>query len=107
MAFPMIYSYILPTSPILNFGFLRSISFSYSNFVKVSVGFSLSVRVKCLSDELASKANREHVGQTSSDVNSDGAVEENRIHQGKRSFIIEKNIQTFKRMFKKSDNSLS
>ena len=64
-------------------------------------------KVKCLSDELASKANREHVGQTSSDVNSDGAVEKNRIHQGKRSFIIEKNVQTFKRMFKKSDNSLS
>ena len=44
-------------------------------------------RVKCLSDELASKANREHMGQTSSDANSDGAAEANQVQQGKRSFV--------------------
>ena len=44
-------------------------------------------RVKCLSDELASKVNREHMGQMSLDANSGSAAEANRVQQGKRSFI--------------------
>ena len=71
----------------LESGLHPKISRTQTNFLfQADLSFE-GARVKCLSDELASKANREHVGQTSSDANSDGAAEANQVQQGKRSFV--------------------